>query len=130
VVAARHELLSLLDPIREVRRRDIERAHAGMQSRERIGVVGWWDLSTGHGFVVGPQRDHEAITFIDAWLHPRLKGSHRRPGFGEPLSKLDFELQILMRYGCHPGQDVTRQQTQSELVRVMQNDRVVDCQIK
>ena len=39
-VAARHELLRLLDPIREVRRRDIERAHAGMQPLERVGVVG------------------------------------------------------------------------------------------
>jgi len=46
------------------------------------------------------------------------------------LSKRDFELCDLMRYGCHPGQDVTRQQTQSELVRVMKNDRVVDCQVK
>jgi hypothetical protein len=40
VVAACHELLGLFDPIREVRRRDIERAHAGMQPPERIGVVG------------------------------------------------------------------------------------------
>ena len=35
-----------------------------------------------------------------------------------------------MRYRCHPGQNVTGQQTQSELVRVMKNDRVVDSQIK
>ena len=40
-VAARNELLSLRDSIREVRRRDIERPHAGMQPLERIGVVGW-----------------------------------------------------------------------------------------
>jgi hypothetical protein len=36
---------------------------------------------------VGPQRDHEAITLVDARLHPRLKTSHRAPGFREPLSK-------------------------------------------
>src|SRR6266571_9148705 len=41
VVAACHELLGLLDSIREVRRRDIELAHAGMQPLERIGVAGW-----------------------------------------------------------------------------------------
>ena len=41
VVVARNELLSLLESIREVRRRDIELAHAGMQPRERTGVVSW-----------------------------------------------------------------------------------------
>jgi len=46
------------------------------------------------------------------------------------LSKVDFELCDLSGYGCHSGQDITRQQTQSELVRVMKNDRVVDCQVK
>ena len=81
-------------------------------------------------FVVGPQRDHEAITLIDTWVHSGLKSSHRAAGFGEPLSKLDFELRDLMRYRCHPGKHVTRQQTQSELVRVMKNDRVADGQVK
>src|SRR6266496_1245246 len=38
-IAARHELLSLLDSISEVRRRDIELAHAGMQPLERTGAV-------------------------------------------------------------------------------------------
>jgi hypothetical protein len=40
-VAAGNELLSLLNSIREVRRRDIELAHAGMQPPERTGVAGW-----------------------------------------------------------------------------------------
>jgi hypothetical protein len=44
------------------------------------------------------------------------------------LSKVDFELCGLMRYVCDSGKDVTRQQAQSELVRVVKNDRVVDCQ--
>ena len=35
VVAARHELLGLVDAIREVRRRDIELAHADMPPLER-----------------------------------------------------------------------------------------------
>jgi hypothetical protein len=79
---------------------------------------------------MGPQRDHEAITLIDAWLHSTLKSSHRTSGIEELLSKLEFELCDLMRYRCHPGQDVTRQQTQSELVRVMKNDRLIGCQAK
>jgi hypothetical protein len=41
VVALCHELSGLLDSIREVGRRDIELAHAGMQPRERTGVLGW-----------------------------------------------------------------------------------------
>jgi hypothetical protein len=41
VVAASHELLSLCDSIHEMRRRDIELPHTGMQPLERIRVVGW-----------------------------------------------------------------------------------------
>ena len=93
-----------------------------MQPRERIGVVGWRDVARCRGFVVGPQRDHEAVTLIDARLHPRVESGHRAPGLGEPLSKLDLELCDLLRHRCHPGQDVTRQQTQSQLVRVVDDD--------
>ena len=55
-------------------------------------------------FVVGPKRDHEAITLIDAWIHSRLESSHRTPGFREPLSKIDLELCDLTRQGCNPRQ--------------------------
>ena len=41
VVAACNELLSLRDAVREVRRRDIEFPHSGMQPLKRIRVVGW-----------------------------------------------------------------------------------------
>jgi hypothetical protein len=40
-VTVRNELLSLLDPVREVRRGDVELAHAGVQPLERTGVIGW-----------------------------------------------------------------------------------------
>jgi len=40
MVAAGHESLSLCHSIGEVRRRDIDLPHAGMQPLERIGVVG------------------------------------------------------------------------------------------
>jgi hypothetical protein len=63
-------------------------------------------------------------------LHSRLKSGYGAPGFREPLSKLDFELCGLMSCGCHPGENVTGQQTQGEPVGVMKNDRVVDCQVK
>lgn len=65
---------------------------------------------------------------MDTWLHSRLESSHRAPSVREPLSELDFEPCDLVRDRCHPGQNVTGQQTQSQPVRVMENDRVVDCQ--
>src|SRR5215831_1112806 len=40
VITAGHQLLSQLDPIGEARRRDIERAQAGVQPPERLGVAG------------------------------------------------------------------------------------------
>jgi hypothetical protein len=46
VVVARDQTLSLLDPIREVRRGDIEPAQAGVQPPECVRVVGRWDLPT------------------------------------------------------------------------------------
>jgi hypothetical protein len=46
------------------------------------------------------------------------------------LREVDFELRGLVRDRCDSGKHVTGQQSQSEPVRVMKNDRVVDCQIK
>jgi hypothetical protein len=91
VVAAPKKPVSLRDSVREVRRRDIDLPHAGMQPLERVCVLGWRDLSRRHTFVVGPQRDHEAVTHVDARLHSRLKRSQRALGFRESLSKLDFD---------------------------------------
>jgi hypothetical protein len=56
--------------------------------------------------------------------------THRALGFGEPLSKLDFELRVLMRYRCDSGKDVTGQQAESKLVRVVKNDSVRRLQVK
>ena len=92
VVAARNESLRLRDSIREVRRREIDLPHAGMQALERVRVVGRRDLSRRHRFVVGPHVHDEAVTHVDAWLDSRLKRSHRALGFREPLGKLDLEL--------------------------------------
>jgi hypothetical protein len=128
VVAARHELLRLLDAIHDVRRGAIERAHADMQPRERPGVVGRCDLARGRRFVAGPQRDHEAIALMDTRAHATLKRRDGAPGFGEPLRERNFELCPLKLSMCHAGKHVTREQAQRELVRILQHDRVVDGQ--
>ncbi len=73
VFAARDELLGLRDSICELRCREIDLLHAGMQALERVRVVGWRDLSRGHRFVVGPHVHDEAVTHVDAWLDSRVK---------------------------------------------------------
>jgi hypothetical protein len=55
-----------------------------MQPFERVRVVGWRELSGRHRFVVGPQRDHKAVTYVDARRDPRLKRCYGAPGFREP----------------------------------------------
>ena len=67
---------------------------------------------------------------VDARLHSRLQSTHRALGFGEPLSKLDLKPCDLLPHMCDSGKYVTGQQSQSELVRVVKNDRVVDGQVK
>jgi hypothetical protein len=119
-------MLCLRDAIREVRTRHIEGPHAGVQPLECARVVGWRDVSGRRRFVVGPQRDHEAVTLIGARRHSRIEGGDRALGFGEPLSKLDFEPCNLTPCMRHAGKDVTREQAQRELVRVLKNDGVAD----
>jgi hypothetical protein len=85
--------------------------------------AGGWDLRR-HRLVVGPQRDLEAVPLVAAWLHPRLQGRDRSPGSGEPPSQLHLELGELVPGRCDPGEHVTGQQAQRELVRVVQNARV------
>ena len=67
---------------------------------------------------------------MDARLCSGVQGSHRALGFGEPLGKLDLELCDLTRSWRDPGNDVTRQQAHSELVRIVKNDRIIDGQAK
>jgi hypothetical protein len=129
-LATAYQLLSLRDSIREVRRRKIDFPHASVQPREHLRVLGWRDVSRRHRLIVGPQCDREAVTLVDARLHPRLKRSHRAIGFGQPLSKVYFELRNFLSYVCHASKDVTGQQAQREFVRVVKNDRVIDSQVK
>jgi hypothetical protein len=90
----------------------------------------WRHLSRGLGWVVGPQRDHEAVTLVDARLRSRLKSSQGAFGFGEPLGKLGFELCDVLPLRCDSGKDVARQHAHHKLVRVLTNDRVADRQVK
>ena len=72
-----------------------------MHPREGARVGSRREISGCHGFVVLPQRDLEAVTLIDAWLHPRLESRYRTAGIDEPLRELDLELRGLMRDRRH-----------------------------
>ena len=131
MVAALNQPLSFRDSIGEVRRCNVDLAHAAMQPLERVCVLGWRDFSRRHKFVVGPQRDYEAVTHVDARLHSRLKRSDGALGFRQSLSKLDFERSPgLMQDVCDPSNDVTGQQAQNEPVRVLKHNSVIDHQVK
>jgi hypothetical protein len=68
-------------------------------------------------FVVGPQRDNEAVTHVDAGLHPRLELAHRAIGLGQAASNLYFELGAgLMRGRPNPSQNVARAQAHRDAV--------------
>jgi hypothetical protein len=131
VVVAPDQPLRFRDSICEVRRRNVDLPHAGMESLERVRVLGGSDLSRRYGFVVGPERDYEAVTHVDLRLDARVERGDWALGFREPPSKLNFErCARLMRYGRDSGNDVTRQQAQNEPVRVVKNDRVIGRQVK
>jgi hypothetical protein len=67
---------------------------------------------------------------VDTWLHSWLKGNGGGSGGCEPLRKVDFEFGHLLATMGDPSNDVTRQQAQRELVRVLKNDYVIDPQVK
>jgi len=80
---------------------------------------------------VRPERDREAVTHIDPRLDPRLRLSYGAIGFGESPSDLEFELRAgMMREVGDASQDITGQQADSESVRVVKNNRVVDPEVK
>jgi SAM-dependent methyltransferase len=107
----------------EVRHRDVDHPHTGVQPLERIRVASCRNFRR-HRFVVGPQRDLESVTLVAAWRHPRLQSRYRAAGCGETQRQPGFELGKLMPGRCDPGEHVTWQQAQSEFVRVEKNARV------
>src|SRR5262249_8483988 len=104
-------------------------ARAGMKPIECRRVLGGRDLSIRHRCVVGPEGDREAVTQVDARLYSWVEGSDGTPGCCELLCKLDLELGHLVACTGDSSNDVTREQAQRELVRVLKNDRVIGPQV-
>jgi hypothetical protein len=67
---------------------------------------------------------------MDTRLDSRLQSSHGARSRSEPLGKLDFGLEDLLPGVCHSSKDVTWQQAQSELVRIVKYARFGDSQIE
>jgi hypothetical protein len=75
----------------------------------------------------GHHRQHEDPTFAQQVL---IEAQKMLADLNGCMSKVDFEMQNLFRDRCHSGEHVTRQQTHGELVGVVEDDRVVTCQVK
>ena len=129
-VAVRDELLRFLDPVGEMRSRDIEALHANVKARERGSVVGRWQLTRSPVLVVRPQRDREVITLVDAGRYTRIKSRHGAVRFGEAFRDVDFELCRAVGGGRNTGKNIAWQQPDCEPVRRVKNDRLVDRQSK
>ena len=111
----------------------VERSSSRMPRCNRSSasdVGGWWDSARCDGFVVGPQRDDKAVTLVHAWLCPRLQSGHGTARCDESLSEVDLELRTLMLHRRHTSKDAARHQPQGELVRVVQDDRVLGREIQ
>ena len=65
---------------------------AGMVPLKGPRILGWRDVLRRHRLVVGPQGDREAVTHVDARLHPRFRLFHRAARLSESPTNLDFEL--------------------------------------
>src|SRR5215472_8335697 len=115
VGAVVNQRLRLFDSIREARRSHIDLPHAGMQPLQNLRILRWCDGTRRHRFVVFPQRDREAATYVDARLHARLRLSYRTLGLGEPPSDLNLERGArLMRSIVDTSKNVTRQEAHSD----------------
>jgi hypothetical protein len=112
-------------------RADIDLPHAGVQPLERIRVLRWRDRARGHRLVVGPERDREAVTDVDTRLDPRFRLSYGAVGFGESPGDPEFELGAGVTHEVRDAsKDVTREQAHGKPVRVVENNRVVDPEVK
>jgi len=95
LVPARDESFGFRNPIREMGCRHVDLPHAGVQPRERAGVVGCEYVSRRRRLVVGPQRDREPVSLVHARLDARIEHTDRAAGLAELLRELDFELRDL-----------------------------------
>ena len=83
--------LRFFDSLREVWCRRIELPHACVQAFERLRVLGQRGVGRRQRLVVPPICDREAVTDMNARLHPRLEHSDRAVGLLKPPCHLDFE---------------------------------------
>jgi hypothetical protein len=67
---------------------------------------------------------------VDAGLDTRIERRDRAVGFGEPASDLDLELWAAATVDRDPCENVTGPQTQSEPVRLVDDNGVVGIQAK
>lgn len=80
------------DAVHEVRSGHIDAAQSAMEPEECLRIPGRRKVRRGSRLVVSPQCDDETILLVDAWLHPRLKRTHRSIGLGETAADLQLEL--------------------------------------
>ena len=125
--------LRFFDSLGEVWCRRIELPHACMQAFERLRILGQRGVGRRQRLVVRPKCDREAVMYVDERVHPRVEDSDRAVGFLKPPCHLDFErcnFMVPSNGGRDPSQNITRPQSQSEPVRLVENVGVIDPQIK
>ncbi|HXJ64409.1 MAG TPA: hypothetical protein VNN79_11695 [Actinomycetota bacterium] len=117
-------------PFHEVRRRDLDTSYPRVQAVERLCVFEWRALVKG----IARQQVHrvitEAVALVDTRFDPRLERRDGALGRSEPLGEFDLELGDLLPSQSYSSEDVTRQEAESELVRVVDHDDIVDRQVK
>jgi hypothetical protein len=105
---------------------DIERAHARMKSCERIRIDIGRRLTGPFCFVIPPERQDETIALVRLRCHTRIEDCHRAPRSGEALGKVDLELGVMAPDGSNSREDIAGQQAHGELVRIVDDNRMLD----
>jgi hypothetical protein len=125
--------LRFFNSIREVWCRRIELPHACVQAFERLRVLSGRGFGRRQGLVVRPICDREAVTYMNARLHPGLEHSDRAVGLLKPPCHLDFErcnVMVPSNRGRDASKHITRPQSQSESVRVLDDPGIFNAQTK
>jgi hypothetical protein len=78
--------------------------------------------------IEGPEREQESVPRIDTRFHSGLETRRGALEFSKPSSNLELGLEPVIPGDCHSGEDVARQQSQRELVRILQDSCIGDCQ--
>ena len=123
--------LGFCDSIREAGRGEGNLAEARMESRERAGVLGRGNVVAGDRFVVGSERDREAVPSVCAGLHARVQSAYRSRCLGQSAGNLYLELGARLVGGRgHAGENVAGRQAQRDPVCVLEHDCVLGAKAK